>query len=216
MDQVPIFDGHNDALLDLHYESRGSGRSFFEESESGHLDLPRARVGGMTGGLFAIYVPPDPAADDRAGSMHVRDDDGEYIEISPALTERYARTVAFDIASRLHRLAGTDDVDVVRTASELRASFNSDRMTAVMHLKGGAPIGHDLDYLDMFYEAGLRSLGPVWSRPNAFGHGVPFTYPNSPDVGPGLTEAGERLVEACNERGIGLTSRTSTNRDSGT
>jgi membrane dipeptidase len=31
---------------------------------------------------------------------------------------------------------------------------------------------------------------------------VPFHYPNSPDVGPGLTTVGERLIEACNERGI--------------
>jgi membrane dipeptidase len=202
MSQIPIFDGHNDVLLDLHYEDRGGGRSFFEESETGHLDLPRAKAGGMVGGLFAIYVPPDPAADDRTESMHLRDDDGDHIGISPALTERYARETALDIAARLHRLGHTDDVDVVRTMSELRASLESDRMTAVMHLEGGAPIGHDLDYLDLFYEAGLRSLGPVWSRSNAFGHGVPFNYPNSPDVGPGLTAAGEQLIEACNERGI--------------
>ena len=37
------------------------------------------------------------------------------------------------------------------------------------------------------YEAGLRSLGPVWSRSNAFRHGVPFLCPSSPDTGPGLT-----------------------------
>jgi membrane dipeptidase len=48
------------------------------------------------------------------------------------------------------------------------------------------------------YEAGLRSLGPVWSRPNAFGHGVPFRCPSSPDTGPGLTDLGKALVGACN------------------
>jgi membrane dipeptidase len=46
---------------------------------------------------------------------------------------------------------------------------------------------------------GLRSLGPVWSRPTLFGHGVPFCFPSSPDTGPGLTEAGRRLVSLCNE-----------------
>lgn len=49
-----------------------------------------------------------------------------------------------------------------------------------------------------WHAAGLRSLGPVWSRPNAFGHGVPFAFPASPDRGPGLTEAGRRLVRECN------------------
>ena len=46
---------------------------------------------------------------------------------------------------------------------------------------------------------GLRSLGPVWSRPNIFGHGVPFRFPSPPDTGPGLTDPGKALVRACNE-----------------
>ena len=36
--------------------------------------------------------------------------------------------------------------------------------------------------------------GPVWSRNNIFAHGVPFAFPMSPDTGPGLTDAGKRLV----------------------
>src|SRR5207248_6447205 len=42
----------------------------------------------------------------------------------------------------------------------------------------------------------------VWSRPNAFAWGVPFEFPASPDIGPGLTEAGRELVRACNRLGI--------------
>ncbi|NJD19365.1 MAG: peptidase, partial [Gemmatimonadetes bacterium] len=56
--------------------------------------------------------------------------------------------------------------------------------------------------LDGFCEAGPRSLGPVWSRPNACGHGVPFDFPRTPDTGPGLTAAGKRLVRSCNRLGI--------------
>jgi membrane dipeptidase len=52
------------------------------------------------------------------------------------------------------------------------------------------------------HDLGLRSIGPVWSRSTIFGHGVPFRYPSGPDIGPGLTEAGERLVKRCNELGI--------------
>jgi membrane dipeptidase len=48
----------------------------------------------------------------------------------------------------------------------------------------------------------VRSIGVVWSRPNAFGHGVPFRFPGAPDEGPGLTDAGRELVRACNERGL--------------
>jgi membrane dipeptidase len=53
--------------------------------------------------------------------------------------------------------------------------------------------------LDILYQAGLRSIGPVWSRSNIFGHGVPFRFPSTPDTGPGLTDAGKALVKACNE-----------------
>lgn len=49
---------------------------------------------------------------------------------------------------------------------------------------------------------GLRSLGPVWSRANAFATGVQFVFPSSPDIGPGLTDAGVALVRACAELGI--------------
>jgi membrane dipeptidase len=56
----------------------------------------------------------------------------------------------------------------------------------------------------VLHAAGLRSLGPVWSRPNQFGHGVPFRFPSSPDTGPGLTEAGKELIRRCNELGIAI------------
>jgi membrane dipeptidase len=42
----------------------------------------------------------------------------------------------------------------------------------------------------------------VWSRPNAFGHGVPFRFPSTPDIGPGLSDAGKALVRACNQLGV--------------
>ena len=52
------------------------------------------------------------------------------------------------------------------------------------------------------HRSGLRSLGLVWSRPNIFGHGVPFAFPRSPDTGPGLTPLGKELVRACNRLGV--------------
>jgi membrane dipeptidase len=50
----------------------------------------------------------------------------------------------------------------------------------------------------VLHAAGLRSLGPVWSRPTIFAHGVPFRFPSSPDIGPGLTELGRELIRRCN------------------
>jgi len=73
---------------------------------------------------------------------------------------------------------------------------------AVLHLEGAEAIDPALEALDLWRAAGLRSLGPVWSRPNAFGHGVPFISPATPDIGPGLSDAGRALVRRCAELGI--------------
>jgi membrane dipeptidase len=73
-----------------------------------------------------------------------------------------------------------------------------------MHLEGAEAIDPGLEALDLWHAAGLRSLGPVWSRPNAFAHGVPFAFPASPDTGPGLTEAGRALVRRCADLGIAV------------
>jgi SAM-dependent methyltransferase len=71
-----------------------------------------------------------------------------------------------------------------------------------MHLEGAEPIEPDLSNLHQWYDRGLRSIGLVWSRANAFAEGVPFRFPSSPDTGPGLSDAGRRLVRACNRLGI--------------
>ena len=80
--------------------------------------------------------------------------------------------------------------------------FREGAVTAIVHLEGAEPIAPDLSNLEGWYERGLRSIGLVWSRPNAFAEGVPFRFPSSPDTGAGLTDAGRELVRACNRLGI--------------
>ncbi len=90
----------------------------------------------------------------------------------------------------------------MRTAGELAACLEEGVLAAVLHIEGAEALDPNLDTLYLLHAAGLRSLGITWSRPNAFGCGVPFRYPGLPDIGPGLTEAGERLVTTCNQLGI--------------
>jgi membrane dipeptidase len=94
------------------------------------------------------------------------------------------------------------EIEVVRSVTDLRRCLADGTFAAILHIEGAESIDRDLEALDVFYEAGLRSLGPVWSRPTIFGHGVPFDFPRSPDTGPGLTAAGRRLVRRCNELGV--------------
>jgi membrane dipeptidase len=73
------------------------------------------------------------------------------------------------------------------------------KVAAIFHIEGAEAIDPELRALDVLHQAGLRSLGLVWSRDNVFGHGVPFRFPSSPDTGPGLTDAGKALVRRCNQ-----------------
>lgn len=199
----PVFDGHNDTLLDLYLSKPGSGRSFLIQSERGHLDLPRARKGGFGGGFFAIF-PRHPS--------YVMEDNliitkmGYEVRLAPALDPVYAQQLTFAVAAHLFRLEAESagQIKVVRTCDELVKCLDEGILAVILHFEGAEAIDPELDALEVFYQAGLRSLGIVWSRPNAFGHGVPFKFPHSPDTGPGLTDAGRELVRACNRLGIML------------
>lgn len=184
MSDLPaIFDGHNDTLLRL-WQERLPVTAFLEEGRSGHLDLPRARRGGFGGGLFACFVPS------------VRSAEGDELR-PPDLTHAQRTTLA--LAARLRRLERLGALHVCVDAGSIRRCLEEGRLAAVFHIEGAEAIDPDLEALEVLYAAGLRSLGPVWSRPNVFGHGVPFRHPSSPDTGPGLTDAGKALVRACNE-----------------
>jgi membrane dipeptidase len=213
---MPVLDGHNDVLSRLLEAERsqrvsaaGGGkappppRGFFERGDQGHIDLPRAREGDFAGGLFSIYVSADPQALPPAGPV-LGETAGVEIKFPRQLEFGYAQRVALAELGILHRLQRDSDgqLRVVRTSDDLRSCVRDGVLAAVIHFEGAEAIDPDLDALEFFYAAGLRSLGPVWSRPNDFGEGVPYLFPHSPDTGPGLTDAGKDLVRACNRLGI--------------
>lgn len=197
--RLPVIDGHNDALLALVRDARRPD-SLLERSTVGHLDLPRAREGGFAGGFFAMFTPSGKAMGPR------RRDLAERYELPLPPTPSLGRAQRFTgtLAARLFRDQRTSNgaLQVVRTAAELRACLARGTVAAIFHIEGAEAIDPGLDALEVLYQTGLRSLGLVWSRPNAFAHGVPFKFPSSPDLGPGLTDAGRALVRACNELGI--------------
>ncbi len=196
---IVVFDGHNDTLLNLFITKSRSEQSFFKRSDRGHLDLPRAKLGGFGGGLFAIMVPPErnsPDPDKQATHFDIPEFTSlKTTEVQQGVIRAMAGLFRLEVAS-----AGA--LKVVRTVNEIRECLSSGILAAALHFEGAEPIDSDLDALHVFYQSGLRSLGIVWSRPNAFGHGVPIRFPSSPDTGPGLTDAGKALVTECSRLGI--------------
>ena len=170
-----VIDGHNDLVL----------RRWRGELTS-HMDLEAGRAAGFAGGFFALFVPSPPPAEIPEIPYAMPLDD-------PIPYEEAAR-----IAAELYDTL----CDLPVNRAESVGDFREGDIAAIVHLEGADALAPDLSDLEAWYERGLRSVGIVWSRPNAFAEGVPFAFPGSPDTGPGLTDAGRALVAACNRLGV--------------
>jgi membrane dipeptidase len=188
-------------LLNLLLPERGGGRDFFESSEHGHVDHPRMRLGGMAGGFFAMFTP---TPDEREKLTFTSD--GYEVQLASAVDHAHAVTLTNQMFDLLDSLADprNGQFRIALDAATVRESIAKQIAFAIPHIEGAEAIAPDLSNLAVFYERGMRSLGLVWSRPNAFGHGVPYIFPRTPDIGPGLTDAGTELVRACNDLGVML------------
>ncbi len=194
---MPVFDGHNDVLLRLMRGKLPPEQAFLEGDNIGHLDWPRMKQGGFVGGFFAVYVPSESTGVDVDALMtHPQYD----VPLPAPLPLATSQQVTVHMAALLIRIerASKGEVKICRTAADIRDCIDTGKLAAILHIEGAEGIDPDLHMLDVLYGSGLRSIGPVWSRPNIFGHGVPFRYPSTPDTGPGLTERGMELVRACN------------------
>ena len=196
-----VFDGHNDLLTRLLQSGERDAVAGFAHPGKGAIDAASAKEGGFGGGFFAIWVPSPTDVNAKMAAMQ-----GESYDMP--LPDMVAQGEADAVVARemaiLSELEAQGFVTICRDVAELRAAFGSDRLAAICHIEGAEALSTDLSELDDLYAKGLRSIGPVWSRETIFGHGVPFRYPSTGDIGPGLTEAGLRLVKRCDELGIML------------
>ena len=154
-------------------------RDFLQESAAGHVDLPRARRGGIGAAFASVWMRDEDAAQDARGA---------------------AATQVDDLLRTIDRSGG--QMRLIRSAADLDACLTGEAFGAILHFEGADPISADLRELRWLYEAGLRSLGITWSRSTVFGHGVRSSRAQAPETG--LTEAGKNLVAECNRLGIVL------------
>lgn len=186
--RVPVFDGHNDILSRLMREGvEGAEQRFLQGQNNVHIDIPRAREGGLVGGLCAIYVPSPAGGLDANGDL-------PRVELHSAIDQTISQ------AALLGRIEAQSEgaFTICRTAADIRKAMEKGSFAAVFHIEGIEAAGPDLDIVHVLHAAGLRTLGPVWSRPNIFAHGVPFRFGHDPDIGPGLTDAGRDLIRLSN------------------
>jgi membrane dipeptidase len=200
----PIFDGHNDVLLRLFkHDGADPVNAFLKGEARGHIDLPKTRAGGFAGGMFAIFVPsPSPTGGSNMDTVNAAMATGHYqVPLPPLLGLSDAQSATFAMVALLFRIeaASKGAVKVCRSVADIRHAQKSNALASVLHIEGAEAIDDNFNALEVLHKAGLRSLGPVWSRSNIYADGVPFRFPSGPDIGNGLTDAGKALIRACND-----------------
>src|SRR5437868_3920638 len=141
-----VFDGHNDVLsrqleAERAHATGSSGpdrangpQSFFERSQVGHIDLPRAREGRFGGGLFSVYVGADPLAPPPAGPF-LAETNGRQVRMPRPLDLGYAQRTALAEIGLLHKLQreSRGELKIVRNAGELKENLAANTLSAVIH-----------------------------------------------------------------------------------
>lgn len=177
-----FFDGHNDLLLNLWLNYPDAPEQFFTGIEHGHLDFPRIQQAGLVGGLFAIFVPPHRYIVDTYPAQARQLDDPLQVMWQQ-----------FELLRQLIALSA-GKMKLCTSAAELRQCQRDSVFAVVAHIEGADALDSEGVALEAFYQAGVRSVGPFWNLPNAFGEGVNGSFPGSPDTGPGLTSAGKHFI----------------------
>ena len=130
--------------------------------------LPRLRQGGLEGAVFAFWAE----ADDPAGN-----------------TVRLMEQAQAEAAE-------CDAVQIVHTVGEALQALRQGKFYIFLSVEGMAAIGEDVDWIDSYYDYGVRTAMLTWNEANALATGA---------LGPrdrGLTAAGRRAVRRIQDKGM--------------
>ncbi|MGP5435093.1 dipeptidase [Psychrobacter alimentarius] len=191
-----IFDGHNDLLTRLWLSSADDPvHDFIYGTLPGHLDLNRCRQAGWMGGLFSIFLPP---------YAYVKNNHPDKLS-NPSNSDFTPQEIVDICCAQLElvqQLQARSDgqIQICTSVAQIRACQQNQQLAIVLHLEGAEFLAIEPDLLDVFYEAGLRSIGTLWNRKSLFGDGLNASFPHSPDTGSGLTREGKDLVLACRDK----------------
>lgn len=147
---------------------------FTEEHQTGHLDLPRMRRGGLNALFFSIYMPG-------------------------TVTGPRAVSDSLERIAAVHKLAADlpEQIRLCTTADEVEQAHRDGRIAGLMGMEGGHMINNSLPVLRMYARLGVRyltlthSLNTDWADSSG----------ESPKHN-GLTPFGRQVVEELNRLGV--------------
>jgi membrane dipeptidase len=196
-DKVVVFDGHNDLLTRLWLSDQADPvQAFIHEQLSGQLDLKRCQQAGFVGGMFAIFLPPFAYVKQHHPDKLVDKNAEDF-------TQQQIKQICLaqlELAQQM--VQASEQIQLCTSVQQIQDCRTQGQLAVVLHMEGAEALQDNPDLLDVFYQAGLRSIGPLWNRVSQFGHGLNARFPHSPDTGAGLTIAGKALLRRCAEKKI--------------
>ena len=171
-----VIDGHCDTIM-------GAVRGRIDlsvENEEGHIDIPRALLGGLDTQFFACF--PSPSDDPLAPPKQI-----------------------LDMLDELHRVAENDyRFVIVQTADDVLAAKKEGKFACLPAIEGGHAIAGDIRLLRMFRKLGVRYMTLTWNNSNEIADSSSedqSNYGNLPLRG-GLTDFGREVVREMNRIGM--------------
>jgi membrane dipeptidase len=132
-----------------------------------------------------------------------------FVGQGPRTDAGYAKALsdAFVKFSAIHRVTSDmypDQIELARTADDVRRIDAAGKKVALIGIENGYPMGKDLRLLDQFYDYGARYLGLIHTGHNDLGDSsVPNRRRGEPDEEHGgITDLGRQVVNRLNELGI--------------
>ena len=185
-----------DTHLDAFFSMVANNRLFDTVQENAHVDLPKARQGGLLAGFFTgfpnctyFFSSDNPFSDEFKITTSAYND----AELTDEYLARWLKIV-FDSKNGLQQIKSKKDLDA--HISSYNSTNQEQKIGGILHFEGAAGIDEALDRLYIFHAVGLRSMGLTWNETNQFATGVPG------DINRGLTQAGKDLLDAMETLGI--------------
>lgn len=164
-----------DTHLDTLWAMNKQKRKFYEFSEKGHVDLPRAQKADLLCGFFTGY-PTDSAF------------------VTEKMLADWVQMVN-DERNKIRKITSLKQIQKLIVDREGVKDIERE-IGVVLHLEGAAGIDSELHRLYLYYEIGLRSMSLTWNEENQFATG------QEQGENRGLTIEGKDLLSAMEDLGI--------------
>lgn len=191
-------------VADLHADTLMWNRDLLARGSWGHVDLPRLQEGNVAVQAFTV-VTKTPR------NMNIEANTGDTDNITLlAFAERWPLAALTNLteralyqASRLHEASARSNgkLVILKTKDDVtsfleRRKTEPDLVAGFLGIEGAHALSGDVNNLDRLFDAGFRMIGMAHFFDNEMAGSAHGTAKS------GLTDAGRKLVERMQERGV--------------